>query len=326
MDALLQNAINTSAIEGERLNVESVRSSLAKRLGLDRAGLTASTPQTDGLADLLLDATHNYEEPLTTQRLYRWHKALFPTGQSGLTPIRVGELRGEESMQVVSGPVGKQTVHFQAPPRQGLEGELDTFVDWFNKSRADAGLDPLLRAGLAHLWFVTLHPFADGNGRLARAITDLALAQAEHHSVRFYAMAAAILANRKDYYRILEATQRDSLAVTAWLEWFLAMLRQTMENALEQIDYVLLKAKFWQRHAQTVLSDRQIKVINRLLDAGPEGFEGGLNARKYVGLAKVSKATATRDLADLVEKDCLQRRPGGGRSTSYEIKWPNPSL
>ncbi len=322
MDALLQNAINTSAIEGERLNVDSVRSSLAKRLGLDHAGLPAGTPQTDGLADLLLDAIHNYEEPLTTQRLYRWHNALFPTRQSGLTPIRVGELRGEEPMQVVSGPIGKHAVHFEAPPRQGLEGELGAFVDWFNKSRTDAELDLLLRAGLAHLWFVTLHPFDDGNGRLARAITDLALAQAEHHSVRFYAMAAAIMANRKDYYRVLEATQRNGLAVTAWLKWFLATLRQTMGNALEQIDYVLLKAKFWQRHAQTVLSDRQIKVINRLLDAGSEGFEGGLNARKYVGLAKVSKATATRNLADLLEKDCLQKRRGGGRSTSYEIKWP----
>jgi Fic family protein len=225
-------------------------------------------------------------------------------------------------MQVVSGPIGKQTVHFEAPPRHGLEGELDALVDWFSKSRADVELDPLLRAGLAHLWFVTLHPFDDGNGRLARAITDLALAQAEHHSVRFYAMAAAIMANRKDYYRVLDATQRDGLAVTAWLEWFLATLRQTIENALEQIDYLLLKAKFWQQHAQTVLSDRQIKVINRLLTAGPEGFGGGLNARKYVGLAKVSKATATRDLADLVEKDCLQKRRGGGRSTSYVIKWP----
>jgi len=322
MDALLQNAINTSAIEGERLNVESVRSSLAKRLGLDRGGLPAGTPQTDGLADVLLDATHNYQDPLTTQRLFQWHKALFPTGQSGLTPIRVGELRGEEPMQVVSGPLGKQTVHFEAPPREGLASELDAFVAWFNKSQADTGLDPLLRAGLAHLWFVTLHPFDDGNGRIARAITDLALAQAEHHSVRFYAMAAVIMTNRKDYYRVLERTQRDGLDVTAWLEWFLATLRQAMQAALQQIEYVLLKARFWQRHGQTTLNDRQIKAINRLLDAGPEGFEGGLNAGKYMGLTKVSKATATRDLADLLDKGCLRRRAGGGRSTSYEIAWP----
>lgn len=322
MDALLQNVINTSAIEGEQLNVDSVRSSLARRLGLDCAGLPAGTPQTDGLADVLLDATHNYQAQLTTSRLYQWHKALFPTGQNGLTPISVGTLRGEESMQVVSGPIGRQTVHFEAPPRQVLEGELDAFIAWFNDSQADENLDPLLRAGVAHLWFVTLHPFDDGNGRLARAITDLALAQAEHHSVRFYAMAAAIMANRKEYYCVLEATQRDNLVVTVWLEWFLATLRQTMHNALEQIDYVLLKAKFWQRHARAILNDRQIKVINRLLDAGPGGFEGGLNARKYVGLTKASKATATRDLTDLLEKTCLQKCSGGGRSTSYEIKWP----
>ncbi len=322
MDALLQNAINTSAIEGEHLNAESVRSSLAKRLGLNHAGISASTPQTDGIVALLLDVTHKYDDVLTTERLYQWHRALFPAGQSGLIPIRVGDMRGKESMQVVSGPIGKQTVHFEAPPRQGLEHELDTFVRWFNNSKSDAAVDPLLRAGIAHLWFVTLHPFDDGNGRLARAIADLALAQAEHHSVRFYAMAAAIMANRKDYYRILEATQRGGLDISAWLEWFLAMLRQTMEHALEQVAHVLLKAKFWRQHAQTVLVDRQIKVINRLLDAGPEGFEGGINARKYAGLTKVSKATATRDLTDLVEKACLQKRPGGGRSTSYEIKWP----
>jgi len=322
MDALLQNAINTSAIEGEQLNVDSVRSSLAKRLGIDQAGLPPGTPQTEGLADLLLDATRNPQQALTIERLYRWHKALFPTGGSALTPIRVGELRGDDPMQVVSGPIGRQTVHFEAPPRQALEGELDTFLDWFNHTRDGVDLDPILRAGIAHLWFVTLHPFDDGNGRLARAITDLALAQAEHHSVRFYAMSATIMENRKRYYDILEKTQRNGLDITPWLEWFLTMLKQTMHAAEQRISHVLQKAKFWQQHAQTVLSERQIKVLNRLLDAGPEGFEGGLNARKYRSLTSVSKATATRDLTELVDKGCLVPRPGGGRSTSYDINWP----
>lgn len=323
MDALLRNAVNTAAIEGERLDVASVRSSLARRLGLDRAGLPPGTPQTDGLVDLLLDATHNYQEPLTTERLFRWHKALFPTGQSGLTPIRVGELRGEAAMQVVSGPINKPTVHFEAPPQQRLPAELDVFVAWFNESRSDRTLDPLLRAGIVHLWFVTLHPFDDGNGRIARALTDLALAHAEHHSVRFYAVAAAIMAQRRGYYHILELTQRNGLDVTNWLEWFLQTLRQAIQESLDKVQYVLLKAKFWQHHAGTVLNDRQIKVLNRLLDAGPDGFEGGLNSRKYMGLAKVSKATATRDLADLLEKGCTRKRSGGGRSTSYDICWPS---
>jgi Fic family protein len=322
MDALLRNAINTSAIEGEPLDVDSIRSSLARRLGLDRAGLPPATPRADGLADVLLDATHRYREPLTIQRLYRWQRALFPPEQSGLTPVRVGQLRGEASMQVISGPIGKPTVHFEAPPRLGLEAELAAFIAWFNQSRQDLALDPLLRAGIAHLWFVTLHPFDDGNGRIARALTDLALAQAEHHSIRFYAMAATIMAQREDYYRVLERTQRDGLDITDWLEWFLTVLRRTLDHALDQVQHVLLKSRFWQQHRQTVLNERQIKAINRLLDAGPGGFEGGINARKYMGLTKASKATATRDLTDLLEKGLLERQIGAGRSTGYEIAWP----
>jgi Fic family protein len=322
MDALLRNAINTAAIEGERLEVASVRSSLARRLGLDRGGLPPGTPKADGLVDLLLDATHNYQEPLTIERLFRWHKALFPTGQSGLIPIRVGELRGGVPMQVVSGPVNNQTVHFEAPPRDRLPVEIDAFVNWFNDSRSDSTLDPLLRAGITHLWFVTLHPFDDGNGRIARALTDLALAQAEHHSVRFYAVAAAIMAHRKEYYVILERTQRHGLDISDWLDWFLEILKQALQEALDKIKYILLKARFWQRHAGTVLNKRQIKVLNRLLDAGPDGFEGGLSARKYIGLTRSSKATATRDLADLLAKGCIRRGVEGGRSTHYEIRWP----
>jgi len=321
MDALLQNAISTSAIEGEQLNVDSVRSSLAKRLGMDQAGLTPGTPKTEGLADLLLDATRNPQQALSIKRLLKWHKALFPTGGSALTPIQAGELRGNDLMQVVSGPIGKQTVHYEAPPRQDLEHELEAFISWFNQTHDEPDLDPIIRAGIAHLWFVTLHPYDDGNGRLARAITDLALAQAEHHSVRFYAMAATIMENRKAYYDVLEKTQRGDMDITTWLEWFVTMLKQTMQNAEQRIDHVLQKAKFWQQHSQTVLNKRQIKVLNRLLDAGPEGFEGGLNARKYMSLTKASKATSSRDLAELVERGCLVQQAGGGRSTSYEINW-----
>jgi len=321
MDTLLQNAINTSAIEGEQLNVDSVRSSLAKRLGIEQAGMPPGTPQTEGLADLLLDATRNHDKALTVDRLFAWHKALFPDGGSVLTPILVGELRGHDSMQVVSGQIGRQTVHFEAPPRHNLAGELKAFIDWFNRSQGGVDLDPILRAAIAQLWFITLHPFDDGNGRLARAITDLALAQADHHSVRFYTMATTIMENRKAYYEVLEHTQRDGLDITAWLEWFLMMLKQTMSAAEQRIEIVLQKSRFWQKHAQTVINKRQIKVLNRLLDAGHDGFEGGLNTRKYMGLTNVSKATATRDLVDLLAKGCLAQRPGGGRSTSYEISW-----
>ena len=321
MDALLQNAINTSAIEGDQLNADSVRSSLAKRLGMDQAGLTPGTPKTEGLADLLLDATRNPQQALTTKRLLNWHKALFPTGGSALTPVRAGKLRGPDLMQVVSGPIGKQTVHFEAPPRQDLEHELEGFINWFNQTHDESGLDPIIRAGIAHLWFVTLHPFDDGNGRLARAITDLAMAQAEHQSVRFYAMAATIMENRKAYYDVLEKTQRGDVDITNWLKWFVTMLKLTMQTAAQRINHVLQKAKFWQQHSQTILNKRQIKVLNRLLDAGPEGFEGGLNARKYMSLTKVSKATSTRDLTELVKSGCLVQKGGGGRSTSYEINW-----
>jgi len=321
MDALLHNAISTAAIEGERLDVASVRSSLAHRLGLDRGGLPPGTPRSDGMADLLLDATHNHAAPLTTERLLQWHRHLFPTGATGLTPIRVGQLRGEAPMQVVSGRLDRPTVHFVAPPREGLSSELDAFIAWFNESHADRRLDPHLRAGVAHLWFVTLHPFDDGNGRIARALTDLALAQTEQRSVRFYTMAAAIMARRQAYYAILERTQRHGLAITEWLAWFLATLEAALRDALDQVRHLLLKAQFWRHHDGTVLNGRQRKVLNRLLDAAPDGFEGGLNARKYVGMARVSKATATRDLTDLVAKGCLQRRAGGGRSTSYDIRW-----
>lgn len=324
LDAQLQSIVQSSAIEGEALNVESVRSSLAQRLGVNEAGLSNTTAQTEGLADLLLDATQNYSEDLTLGRLFKWHRYLFPEDESSLISfesVKVGELRGDEPMQVVSGPHHKRTVHFEAPARKGLEAQLDDFVSWLTESREDVSLDPLLRAGLAHFWFVTLHPFDDGNGRLARAVSDYVLAQGEQQSIRYYAMAASIMENRKSYYDILESTQKGGLDITGWLNWFLVTLRETFDSSLSKIELVLQKARFWQTHGQDGLKPEQVKVLNRLLDAGPNGFEGDLSAKKYQNLAKVSKATATRHITELLEKSCIVKLDGGGRSTKYEINW-----
>lgn len=318
MDALIQNAIRTSQIEGEELNVESVRSSVARRLGLLRAGMQdRATPQTDSLVDLLLDATQNHAQPLTLQRLCDWQAALFPEGAGLLAEIKIGTLRGEDLMQVVSGRIDRPTVHFEAPPRQMLEAELQAFLHWFNTP--PAGLDGLLRAGIAHLWLVTLHPFDDGNGRVTRAATDMALAQAEGQAIRFYSLSAAIMARRQEYYAQLEAAQKGTLDITEWLAWFLLVLEEALQQALGRIDHVLAKGRFWQVHAQTVLSERQIKVLNRLLDNAGEEFTDGINASKYKALARVSKPTATRDLADLLQKGCIKQLPGGGRSTRYVV-------
>ncbi|SFA71241.1 Fic family protein [Azotobacter beijerinckii] len=324
LDALLQNIVTSSAIEGEQLNVGSVRSSLARRLGLETDGASRVSPRSEGLAELMLDATRHLEQPLSLERLLHWHRLLFPAQDDDLLPrrIRVGALRGEEPMQVVSGRLDRPTVHFEAPPRDGLERQLAAFLDWFEASRGDGGLDPLLRAGIAHFWFVTLHPFDDGNGRLTRAITDLALAQGERQAIRLHAMSVSILDDRQGYYRILEASQKGGLEITPWLEWFLHTLLRSLQQALARIDRVLAKARFWQRHRQQVLSVEQIKVLNRLLDGGERGFEDGISAAQYQAVARVSKATATRHLGDLLDKGCLVRLPGGGRSTRYRIDWP----
>jgi Fic family protein len=321
LDALLQNIITSSAIEGEQLNVGSVRSSLARRLGLEADQRVSA--RSEGLAELTFDATRQPPQALTFERLLQWHRLLFPAQASLLPhPISVGELRGDEPMQVVSGRVDRPTVHFEAPARQGLEAQLETFLAWF-ASRQGASLDPLLRAGVAHFWFVTLHPFDDGNGRLTRAITDLALAQADPQTIRFYAMSASILADQQGYYDILERSQKGGLDITPWLEWFLQTLLHTLEQAIKRIDRVLAKARFWQQHRDDDLSLEQIKVLNRLLDgsvlADKPGFEGGISAAQYQAVAKVSKATATRHLADLLSKGCLLKLPGGGRSTRYHL-------
>jgi len=318
MDALIQNAIRTSEIEGEYLDVGSVRSSVARQLGLERAGMTGrATQQSESLVALLVEATHEPHKPLSVEQLCRWQSLLFPDGPGLFSNIKIGELRGQQAMQVVSGRVGRQQVHFEAPPRQRLEQELSVFIDWFNSPPKD--LDLVVRAGVAHLWLVTLHPFDDGNGRVTRAVTDRALAQAEQQSVRFYSLSAAIMARRQEYYDYLEQTQKGDLNITSWLGWFLDTLLQALEQALNRVDKVLLKSRFWQKHATTVLNERQIKVLNRLLDTAGDEFENGINARKYQSLAKVSKATATRDLVDLSDKGCLQRLPGGGRSTRYTV-------
>lgn len=327
LDALLQNIVTSSAIEGEQLNVGSVRSSLARRLGLETADGDQVTQRSEGLAQLMLDATQHFAEPLTLARLLDWHEWLFPEQDTALAtrPIRIGALRGDDPMQVVSGRLDRPTVHFEAPPRAGLEQQLDTFLVWFEASRELGYLDPLLRAGIAHFWFVTLHPFDDGNGRLTRTITDLALAQGEAQAVRFYAMSPSILEDRSGYYRVLENSQKATSDITEWLEWFLQTLLRSFQQAMARLEWVLGKARFWQAHRESGLSAEQIKVLNRLLDGGERGFADGISAAQYQAVAKVSKATATRHLAELLRKGCLQRLPAGGRSTRYQINYPDDS-
>ena len=321
LDALLQNVLTSSAIEGEQLNVDSVRSSLARRLGLEARTDGQVSRRSEGLAELMMDATEQFAQPFTLARLLNWHQWLFPTQEAGFTAraLNVGTLRGDEPMQVVSGRLDRPTLHFEAPPRQGLDQALDDFLEWFETSRAQPELDPLVRAGVAHFWFVTLHPFDDGNGRLTRAITDLALAQGDHRAIRFYAMSASILEDRAGYYKALESSQKATLDISDWLEWFLNTLLRSLRQAMARIDRVLDKTRFWQQHRDLALSVEQIKVLNRLLDGGEKGFALGISASQYQAVAKVSKATATRHLADLLETNCLVRLPGGGRSTRYQI-------
>lgn len=314
---LVEDGLTTSAIEGERLDPASVRSSVARHLGLPTAGLPAPPRAVDGLIEVLLDATRHHEVKLSLERLSGWQAALFPTGYSGLHPIRTGRLRGESPIQVVSGAIGKEQVHFVAPPRAGLDGELNQLLAWLESP--PAAVDGLILAGIAHLWFVTLHPFEDGNGRLARAITDLMLSRDEGQSMRLFSLSAQILSQRENYYRILERTQRGGLDVTEWLAWFLEQVEAAAASAEFTVANTLSKVRFWLRHQSTDLNERQRKVLNRLLDAGPGGFEGGMNTRKYMSLARTSRATAYRELADLVAKGCLQPTGKGGRSSGYEI-------
>lgn len=312
--ALTEDVLRTSEIEGERLDAASVRSSIARRLGVDIGALAPVDRHVDGVVDMVLDATSNMAAPLTRERLFGWHAALFPTGYSGLSRIRVGAWRdnAQGPMQVVSGPVGRQRVHFEAPPAGQIEGEMARFLDWVN---AENGIPPLIKAGLAHLWFVTLHPFDDGNGRIARAIGDWLLARADGSPERFYSLSAQIQRERRAYYEILETTQQGTLDVTAWLGWFFGVLQRAVEQAQGTLDAVLAKARFWQRWAGTPFNERQIKLLNRLLD----GFEGKLTSRKWAAMAKCSPDTALRDIQDLLARGVLQRSAAGGRSTCYRL-------
>lgn len=319
LDTLLQNIISSSAIEGEQLNVQSVRSSLAKRMGLNVRQPYPTSERSEGLAQMMMDAIANLNTPLSIERLMQWHRWLFPDGGKSLYNIQIGQLRGEEPMQVVSGRIDKPTIHFEAPPRCQLEQELANFVLWFNQSRENASMDPLLRAAICHFWFVTLHPFDDGNGRMTRTLTDLALAQDDQQSIRLYAMSASILARRHDYYDVLEACQRDGMDISSWVVWFLQTLEDSLQTAIDKIDRTLNKTRFWQQFQQGGLSAEQVKVINRLLEGGEKGFEQGISASQYQKVAKVSKATATRHLADLLARGCLIKLPGGGRNTRYVI-------
>jgi Fic family protein len=315
LQTLTEEVVKSSQIEGEILNKDQVRSSLARRLGVDIGGLAAADRRVEGVVDMILDATEAYGEPLTADRLFRWHADLFPTGRSGILKITVGNWRTAQSgpMQVVSGREGRQRVHFEAPVASRLDEEMSIFLDWFN--RRPENLDPVVKAGVAHLWFVTIHPFEDGNGRIARAITDQQLARAEESAQRFYSMSAQIQQERKSYYDILEATQKGDLDITPWLEWFLDCLGRAIDGAEAILGSVLLKTKFWQRHGGETFNERQRKMLNRVLD----GFEGKLTSSKWAAIAKCSQDTALRDIDDLLARNILVKASAGGRSTSYAL-------
>jgi len=321
-EILIQEALKTSEIEGERLDPAAVRSSVSRRLGLSIVGLPATIDQrADGVVDILLDATQHFGRPLTTERLKGWHAALFPTGYSGITKIRVADWRDDRHgpMRVVSGPIGREKIHYEAPPAGHLQKEMDSFLRWWVSSRGR--MDGILRSGLGHLWFVAVHPFDDGNGRIARTLSEMALAQDENTANRFYSLSSQIMAERDAYYGILDVTNRGDGDITGWLEWFLTCLSGALLRSQELLSNIMLKRRFWTTHAETPLNARQSKVINRVLEAGPGGFEGGLTNRKYAGISHTSRATAQRELADLVLKGILLKKPGGGRSSSYDLDW-----
>jgi len=314
LQTLTADVLKSSEIEGERLDAEQVRSSIARRLGIDIGALKPADRNVEGVVEMMLDATRHYDQPLSAERLFAWHASLFPTGRSGMTKIRGGAWRDDSTgpMEVVSGPMGKERVHFEAPKAARLDAEMTAFLDWFNGA---GEIDPVLKAGLAHLWFVTIHPFDDGNGRIARAIADMALARSENSPQRFYSMSAQIRQERNAYYDILEAIQKGTMDVTPWMDWFLGCLGRAIDGAQTILSGVLAKARFWERIQSVPLNERQRLVLNRLLD----GFEGKLTTSKYAKLAKCSQDTALRDILPLVERGILVRSPAGGRSTGYEL-------
>jgi len=314
LTSLTSDVVKSSAIEGETLNPAEVRSSIARKLGLEVAGLHEPGREVEGVVEMMLDATQNFDARLTRDRLFGWHAALFPTGRSGMSRITVGAWRPKEAgaMQVVSGPIGREKVHFEAPEAERLESEMTRLIEWFNSPPL---IDPVLMAGIAHLWFVTIHPFQDGNGRIARALADMALSRADGTRDRFYSMSSQIEADRKEYYIKLEAAQRGDLDITSWLVWFLRCLDRAIDNADNALAAVLFKARIWQRVNLRPVNDRQRKVLNRLLD----DFKGFLTTSKYAKLGKCSPDTALRDIQDLLERGIIVKNPGRGRSTSYRL-------
>ena len=311
LETLTLDVLKSTEIENEWLSAEQVRSSLARRLGMDIGGLMPSDRNVDGIVEMMLDATQHSQEPLHQERLFGWHSALFPTGRSGMYKIETGTWRTGE-MQVVSGAMGRENVHFEAPVANRLPQEMDLFIAWFN---ANQSLDSVLKAAIAHLWFVTIHPFSDGNGRIARAIADMQLSRADGSNQRFFSMSAQIRKQRKMYYEILEKTQKNDVDITEWLQWFLDCLLAALLDAETVLQKVLLKAKFWKNHQQTLLNERQRLMLNKLLD----GFEGKLTSSKWAKITKCSSDTALRDLQDLLQKDILKKENAGGRSTNYEL-------
>jgi len=317
LQTLTQDVVKTSEIEGEKLDAAQVRSSIARRMGMDIAALPQIDRNVEGIVEVMLDATRNHDAPLTRERLFGWHAALFPTGRSGMRRITVGGWRGRESgaMQVVSGPIGRETVHYEAPAHDRLRREMAGFIKWCN---APAETDLVIKSALAHFWFVTIHPFEDGNGRLARAIADMLLAQSDGASQRFYSMSSQIQRERKAYCDVLESCQKGMLNITAWIEWYLNCLKRALLSSDETLEAVLVKARFWKSHAGESFNDRQRRVINRLLD----GFEGKLTSSKWAKLTKCSQDTALRDIHDMVDRRVLSKDEAGGRSTSYELLLP----
>lgn len=311
---LTDDVLKSSEIEGEKLDADQVRSSVARRLGMDVGGLKPADRHVEDVVEMMLDATQRYDQPLTQGRLFGWHAALFPTGRSGMHRITVSAWRDDSGspMQVVSGPVGRERVHFEAPVAARLDEEMRRFLEWYE---GGATPEPVLKAALAHLWFVTIHPFDDGNGRIARAIADMSLARSEGSPERFYSMSAQVREERGDYYRILEETQRGTMDVTAWMQWFLACLTRAIEGAQTALSGVIAKARYWEKLRQVPLNERQRLVITRLL----EGFEGKLTTSKWAALTKSSQDTALRDIQQLVERGVLVRDSAGGRSTSYSL-------
>lgn len=314
LQTLTQDVLKTSQIENLQLDSEQVRSSLAQKLGLDVATLPRIDRHVEGIVEIMIDATRNYAAPLTAERLFGWHGALFPTGRSGLSAIRVATWRDDANgaMQVISGPIGREKVHYIAPPAERLAAEIQQFLTWFEQATE---LDPVLKAGLAHLWLVTLHPFDDGNGRIARAVGDMALARSEQLPQRFYSLSAQIQQQRNDYYAILERTQKGNMNVTAWLLWFLNSLQAAIAQAEQTIAVVLNKARTWEKLSNIALNPRQIKVLNKMLD----GFEGNLTTSKWAKLAKCSQDTAHRDILKLIELKVLAKADSSGRSTHYRL-------